>query len=252
MAAADLVVVHGGGVTAASYTRLAKALAGRITVHLYDRRGRGDAGPKPPGYTVDDEVADLAAVLLRTGARSVLGHSYGGLVALRAALELPLDNVVLYEGAVNVDGVLPPVDVPRMRGYVEAGDVARAIAVMGGDANPSRPGSAARLAMVRAFLLTPIGRRMGELMPTTLRETEEVAAHSSPASDYAGITARTLLARGARGPAHYRTVNERLAAAIPGARTRVLPRSSHNAPCVARPRFVRMVADFLTGAPVPA
>ncbi|GAA3451910.1 alpha/beta fold hydrolase [Dactylosporangium matsuzakiense] len=103
----DLVVVHGGAITKRYYEPLAKRLAGRVNVHLYNRRGREEAGPRPPGYTIDDEIADLAAVLERTGARSVLGHSFGGLVVMRAALELPLDAIVLYDGTVNVDNVFP-------------------------------------------------------------------------------------------------------------------------------------------------
>ncbi|WP_432991288.1 alpha/beta fold hydrolase [Dactylosporangium sp. CA-233914] len=250
MAAEDLVVVHGGAVTADFYTRLAKALKGRVAVHLYDRRGRGSAGPKPAGYTVDDEIADLAAVLERTGARNVFGHSYGGLVVMRAALEIEFDHIVLYDGTVNVDDVFPSDYVPRMRRYIDAGDLPRAIAVMSGGLQLTKLPFGARILLARAFLRTPIGRTMGELLPTSILETEEVVAQSGPAQEYAGVTARTLLSCGARSGAYYREMNERLAAVMPDARTHVLPRASHNAACVARPHFANMVADFLTKEPV--
>lgn len=256
MAREDLVVVHGGGVTADMYQRLAKALRGRVTVHLYNRRGRADAGPKPPGYTVDDEIADLAAVCERTGARNVLGHSYGGFVVMRAALELDFDHIVLYDGTVDVDGLMPSAWVPRMREMIDAGDHARAVAVMGQGNNPASAASRLPMwmlvAIARAFLRTPIGRRMDELLPTSMLEIEEIVAHRGPAAEYAGIRARTLLACGARSEPHYARVNEALAAVMPDARTFVLPRSSHNAPNLARPRFADMVARFLTGSAVPA
>ena len=41
-----VVVVHGGGVTASIYRRLAERLSSRLTVHLYNRRGRADAPPR--------------------------------------------------------------------------------------------------------------------------------------------------------------------------------------------------------------
>jgi pimeloyl-ACP methyl ester carboxylesterase len=250
VAAEDLVVVHGGAVTAEFYKPLVKALAGRVAVHLYDRRGRGSAGPKAPGYTVADEVADLAAVLERTGARNVLGHSYGGLVVMRAALEIPFEHIVLYDGTVNVDDVFPTAYVPQMRAHIEAGDIPRALAVMSGGLGLNRMPEAVQVAIVRLFLRTPIGRTMGGLLPTTILETEEVVANTGPAQEYAGITARALFAYGAKSPPYYRTMSEKLAAVMPDARTHPLPRSSHNAACVARPGFADMVAGFLTQAPV--
>jgi pimeloyl-ACP methyl ester carboxylesterase len=90
---------------------------------------------------------------------------------------------------------------------------------------------------------------MGGLLPTTLLETEEVVAHNGPATQYAGITARTLLIAGARSGAYYRDMNERLAAVMPNARTHVLPRAAHNEACIAGPAFGDLVAGFLTGAP---
>jgi pimeloyl-ACP methyl ester carboxylesterase len=91
---------------------------------------------------------------------------------------------------------------------------------------------------------------MGELLPTTILETEEIVANAGPAQEYAGITAAALFACGARSAPYYRTMNERLAAVMSNARTYVLPRSSHNAACIARPNFADMVAGFLTQTPV--
>jgi pimeloyl-ACP methyl ester carboxylesterase len=245
----DLVVVHGGAITAKYYEPLAKRLKGRVDVHLYNRRGRAGEPPKPPGYTVDDEVADLATVLERTGARNVLGHSYGGLVVMRAALELDLDSIILYDGTVNVDSVFPTAYIPQMRAYIDAGDIPRAIAVMSSGLQLSALPFGVRVAISRLFLKTPVGRMMGELLPGTMLETEEIIATGGPAAQYAGVTARTLLVAGAKSGAYYRAMNEKLAAVMPDARTLVLPRSAHNAPCIARPNFTDMVAGFLTRAP---
>src|SRR4051812_23407891 len=100
-----VVVAHGGMRAGKHYRELAKLLAQRFTVVLYDRRGRGRSGPGPKaapappagpggfdgGAVLEMEVGDLAAVLHKTGARRVLGHSAGGLIALEAARRIPLD-----------------------------------------------------------------------------------------------------------------------------------------------------------------
>jgi len=91
-----LLVVHGGGVTIDVYRRFAARLADRFTVHLYNRRGRADAPARSLPYTVDQDIADLTAVLEYTGTRNVIGHSGGAFIALTAALRLPIDRLALY------------------------------------------------------------------------------------------------------------------------------------------------------------
>ena len=93
-----VVVVHGGGVTIDAYAGLAQRLADRFTVHRYNRRGRADAAPRTEPYSVEEDVADLAAVLGHTGARHVIGHSSGGFIALEGAVRLPIDRLALRRG----------------------------------------------------------------------------------------------------------------------------------------------------------
>jgi pimeloyl-ACP methyl ester carboxylesterase len=250
-----IVVVHGGAVTHREYVRLARALSDRFTVHLYDRRGRGDAPRRTGGYTVDADVEDLAAILEATGARHVFGHSYGGFVALRAALSLPVERVAVYDPTVSVDGGFPSAFFEPFAAAVDAGDLSRAFAVMSRGIEAS--GAASRLplgiqtAVSRLFLRTPIGRSMGALLPTVVPEDREVFAHDGPAADWAGITVPALLAYGARSPRYYAPMCAALADAMPAATARAVPRSSHNAANIARPPFVRLFADFFA-APAAA
>lgn len=254
MGRAELIVVHGGGVTASLYQRLADALADRVTMHLYDRRGRAGAGEKPADYSTATEIADLAAVIERTGCRNVLGHSIGGYVVLRAALELPVERIALYDPAVAIDDLFPMAFVPDMQAAVDDGDLARAIAVMGRGTGAGGPASRLPLglqtALCRAFLHTSVGRTMGELLPTTIPEIREAVEHAGPASAYAGITAPTLLATGAWSPPYYARINRALAAVMPDAHTVVIPRAGHDAPNVARGRFVDELATFFASSPV--
>lgn len=85
------------GVNAAPYRRLAEALAAHGIASLrIDKRGlfgSADAIPDPNAVTLDDYAADIHAwvtvLKARTGAACIwlIGHSEGGLVALKAAAD---------------------------------------------------------------------------------------------------------------------------------------------------------------------
>ncbi|MFJ8578060.1 alpha/beta fold hydrolase [Micromonospora sp. NPDC093277] len=246
----DIVVVHGGGVTIDEYRRLAARLAERFTVHLYNRRGRADAAPRREPYTVEQEIDDLGAVLAHTGARRAVGHSYGAFVVLRAALRLPLDQVVVYDLPLCISGHgIPMAFLDPAEEAVRAGHLARAMAIVGAGVNPQDPASRLPLgvqtAICRLFLRTPIGRKMGALLQMTLRESRQIQAHEGPAEQYAGITAEVLLACGAKAAPWYAEVNELLADVLPRARTLQVPRCAHNGIAVAPPRLVDPIAEFL-------
>ena len=54
-------------------------------MYVVQRRGRGGSGPQGDRYCIERECEDIEAVRAATGARLIFGHSFGGLVALRAA-----------------------------------------------------------------------------------------------------------------------------------------------------------------------
>jgi len=99
-----LMIIHGGARASHHYLPLAEALANTYTVYLPDRRGRGLSGPKGEDYTVRREIEDLRALLQKTNANMLFGHSAGGFIALEAAVDLPVEKLALYEPAVSIDG----------------------------------------------------------------------------------------------------------------------------------------------------
>jgi pimeloyl-ACP methyl ester carboxylesterase len=248
-----VLVVHGGGVTHTLYRRLAAALSDRLTVHLYDRRGRGEAPPRAEPYSPEQDLADIGALLAHTGARSLLGHSSGGFLALEAALRFPLDRLALYDAAVNVDGGFPADWLDAA--LAARDDLPRCLAIVGAGLNTQSPTSRLPLgvqtAVTRAFLRTPIGRTMGELLPSTLDESRWIRDHDGPATRFAGIEAETLLAYGAAGPPYYAGLNAALAKALPHARVLPVPKCGHDGINRAPKRLTDPLADFLA-APVPA
>ena len=249
-----LVVLHGGGVAEREYRRLAAALAERLTVHLYNRRGRPDTAPLTGTETVETDLGDLAAVLRHTGAEAIFGHSGGGFVAMRAGLGLPGDvpvrRIGVFDPALRISG-RPSADfLPEFEKAVADRDHVRALTVMSRGVYPDD--LAARLPfglaeqVTKAFLLTPVGRRMSLLLPTSPPEVRRIYAQDGPASDYAGVEAEVLLAAGSRSPRYFTQNCEAVAAALPRGRALVL-KGSHNAANIARPAFVRPFADFFAG-----
>ncbi|HEY5843669.1 MAG TPA: alpha/beta hydrolase [Mycobacterium sp.] len=247
-----IVILHGGGIAECEYRRLARALSDQFTVHLYNRRGRVDSRPLDGTETVATDVGDLAAVLDHTGARSIFGHSGGAFVALRAGLSLPLDRIAVYDPALSILGRPSFEFFDEFEKSVQSGDYPRALTVMSRGVYPDDPASklpfgVAQL-VTRAFLHTPVGHRLADLLPTTPPEIRRIHDHDGPATDYSGITADVLLAAGARSPRYFTQNCEAVADAIPQGRAVVIPRASHNAANVASKSFVKHFSTFFAGS----
>jgi pimeloyl-ACP methyl ester carboxylesterase len=75
------------------YFSVASSVAAKAQVLLYDLRGHGKSERPPTGYTLDDMVADLDALLGATGFGDrpvhLVGNSFGGLLALAYAIAHP-------------------------------------------------------------------------------------------------------------------------------------------------------------------
>lgn len=87
-----VVMLHGllfGALT--SWYFVAPVLARTKRVLLYDFRGHGRSERSPSGYGMRSMAADLASLVDRFSNEpvSLVGHSYGGVVALRYAIDHP-------------------------------------------------------------------------------------------------------------------------------------------------------------------
>jgi pimeloyl-ACP methyl ester carboxylesterase len=111
-------------------TETAELLAQRgFTTVVHDRVGRADSY-REGRVDLTDELAAVAAMIEVAGGRAVLcGHSSGGAIALRAAVEgLPVDGLVLFEAPLDpaAQGVLEwTAEVYRL---LDAGDRPGAVA----------------------------------------------------------------------------------------------------------------------------
>jgi len=135
------VLVHGSWVDRRSWGRMRPLLSQGLDVVSYDRRGHGESQGPPRRRPVRDDAEDLAE-LLRSVDRypaHVVGHSYGGAVALRLAIDQPelVRSVALHEppflgllddaeGPLRAAGADVRAAVEAIRAQVHAGDRAGA------------------------------------------------------------------------------------------------------------------------------
>jgi len=88
---AALLLLHGGSAHALWWRPVAERLAETCRVLALDLRGHGDSEwAHPPDYDLDAHAADVATFVQKVGLAgfTLAGHSYGGLVAMRAARAL--------------------------------------------------------------------------------------------------------------------------------------------------------------------
>ena len=89
-----VVLVHGlGGTAAAIWKHLAPQLGDEFTVVTYDLRGAGESACPPGPYSLDDFVGDLRSLVeqLDLERPALVGHSFGGTIALAYAAEHPAE-----------------------------------------------------------------------------------------------------------------------------------------------------------------
>ena len=230
-----VIVVPGALALAADLIPFASLLGQRHTVHVVQRRGRGGSGPQGDRYGIARECEDIEAVRAATGARLIFGHSFGGLVAVRAALgSVAYDAVAVYEPGISVNGSIPVDWIDRARQEVAAGAEFEAFITFIRGVNPEQTGRAPRW-LLRLILKRAIGpaelRQNLALMPQAISEHEEVGRLDSQLTDYHEVAAPTLVMRGkGRDTGRQAVALARLAETIPGAETVAFPELDHFAP----------------------
>jgi pimeloyl-ACP methyl ester carboxylesterase len=223
-----VVLLHGGMQTSANFTKLARSLAARFTVYVPDRRGRGLSGPAGAGHGLRAEIADLAAVLEETGARNVFGLSSGAVVALRAAMELPIERLALYEPPLKHGDHDPLAWLPRYEKELARGRRAAAyVTAAKGTGDLRYVPRAAMIPLMGLAFRAGEGRRIGDLVPTMRLDAAVVEDAAGPLGTYAAVTAETLLMGGDRSPAYLTGVLNGLEPVLPRVRRVTLAGVGH-------------------------
>jgi pimeloyl-ACP methyl ester carboxylesterase len=227
-----VIVIPGALSTAADYAPFGSALAEHFRVHILERRGRGGSSPQGAEYSISKEFEDVLAVQRQTGASLLVGHSFGGLVALEVARSNPsLTKIAVYEPGVSIDGSIAMSWVPRYQRKLAEGKHLDAFVEFTLGAGPQRIRRIPRwyLKLLLPFFMSAHEReRRLALLDENLREHQEVARLDSSYENYRAITAQVLLMYGGRSDSPWVNLAiERLAAVLPRSETRVFAKLDH-------------------------
>ncbi len=100
----SILCVHGITSSRASWTRFAERFSTRYRIYAYDQRGHGDSAQVHGPMTLERSLRDLLAVAAAIGdpIDVLVGHSWGGAVALRGGAELQPSGVVAIDPMIRV------------------------------------------------------------------------------------------------------------------------------------------------------
>ena len=117
-----LILIHASGMGREKWGLLGSMMAAHHTVYTPNLLGYGQTGPwRAQGYGIAQEVEVLLALIEEIGTPvSILGHSFGGAVALYTALAVPhrVRHLALYEP--TVFGLLARDDDVEARAEIDA------------------------------------------------------------------------------------------------------------------------------------
>jgi len=237
-----LVFVHGWQSTGVAWDPVVRLLAASHRCVVLDLRGTGASADAPGAYTVERFSADVADLLvhLRAGPAIVVGHSMGGAIAMRLAVDRPelLAGIVLVAPVPPTGMALPP--------KVEA--VFRATA---GD----------RVALerwMRRLTLEPLPdaefsallEAAAALRPDVVIETYESWSRLDFAREARTIAVPVLVLPGEfdRPNLTPEILAREIVQVVPGARMTVVERSGHNVP-YEQPEFAAAAIDAFARRP---
>ena len=234
-----LVLIHGAAADHNRWAPVLPALEERFTVFAVDRRGRGQSGDTTD-YALQREYGDVVAVVESAGEGvNVLGHSYGGICALEAALLSDgIRKLVLYEPPM---GFLksPPHVVDRLRTLLEEG---RRDELLGYFMQEVAGLPSDQVELMRSL---PAWQARLDAADTIPREELASREYVFNASRFGDLEVPTLYLQGGDSSEPFKAAGEALRGALPDCRVVIMPGQRHAAMDTATDLFTAEVLSFL-------
>jgi pimeloyl-ACP methyl ester carboxylesterase len=248
-----VLCLHSNASTTGQWRGLMDRLAPHFRVLAPDLLGAGRSAPWPvvAGARLRHEVDALAPVIEGAGERlHLVGHSYGGALALRIALTWPdrVASAVLFEPT-----LFPLLNQPRPGDPAATGIAAAATAAMAAVDRGDLHGAAETFIDYwmgpGRWAAMPAARRgpVAESMRPIRQWTDAIYAESWSLVEIAALRTPVLLLGGEASPASAANLLPVLERTLPQARVQWLPGLGHMAP-VTHPDAVNpLIASFLAG-----
>jgi pimeloyl-ACP methyl ester carboxylesterase len=236
----SLVLVHG---TTADHTRWARVSEGfeaNFTVFAMDRRGRGGSGDAET-YSIAEEGEDIEAVVrMAKGPVTLLGHSYGALCCLEAALRLPdLHRLVLYEPPLPLGlEIVSPEVRAELTQLLERNERDAALAFF------FREVVRVPQHQLEAMRGSPAWAGRVAAAHTLAREIRVEADYQLNTDRLRALRTPTLLLLGGDSPAYFSEAVHELDRTIPNSTVRILAGQQHIAMDTAPDEFIAVVTAF--------
>jgi pimeloyl-ACP methyl ester carboxylesterase len=255
----DVVLIHGltGDLSIWFLCQAMGTLAGWFRVTAYDLRGHGYSDVPGTGYTSADQARDILAILdaLAIDRAMLVGHSFGGVIALHAAVLFP-DRI---EAVVLSDPCFPALrhleDVSRWGHWQNFREEAAAAGVTLSDEHWYDLGrffdqvlhlDGERMLRFRQAVGLPGFHRLLRLARTTCGDDAKVPAGLTE-ERIRGVRQPVLALFGEQSP--FLATADYLGAHLPACRNVRVPGAKHRAPEENPEQFVARVREFLTAIP---
>jgi pimeloyl-ACP methyl ester carboxylesterase len=258
--ARNLVFVHGMVLDnlACWYLTIAPTLAPHASLLMYDLRGHGFSDQPPTGYSMIDQTDDLAGIIEASGIDhpvTVVGKSFGGLVALTFATRFPelVESLVVLEPPVGEDGfgermaaTFDAIGDPRVHGtreiFLAWYDEENARGRLGLDAlvtvkNVERLRRRERNKMAqKAWEMLTETSFIDDLLPTPPLSDEELRRIRCPVLAFYG------------GDSNVRADGDRLVRVLPDCRLEIVPGCEHGVLWQGTDRLRSVLLEWVGGA----
>jgi pimeloyl-ACP methyl ester carboxylesterase len=218
-----LVLVHGTSADHTRWDRVRPHLESRYTLYAVDRHGRGASGDASE-YAIGREFEDVTAVVEAVGEPvTLLGHSYGGICSLEAALRTEaVARLILYEPPIPTHvEIYPPGLVERLDALLAAGDGEAVLTAF-----LTEVVRMPRDQFERYRSLPGWGDRVAGAH-TVVREIHAHTAYRFDGERWRDFVTPTLLLLGGESPPLFAAAIDLLAATLPHAAVRVLEGQHH-------------------------
>jgi len=251
----QVIALHASGADASQWRHLSEALGNGYAVLTPEHYGSESSGPWTGEhvFTLADEAARTIALIDECDDKvHLVGHSYGGGVALYVALSRPdrIASLALYEP--SAFHLLRQMGEAGVQAYAEIQGVARRVSrcIATGD---YRAGVADFVDYWNSHgawkaMRPAVQNTLTRWAPKAPLDFQALIDDPTPAKAYAALNVPALIVRGEHAPLPTRVISERLIEILPKGRLKIVAGAGHMGPLTHASEVARLIAQHISTA----